>query len=57
MEAITETRQSVWDLIRESGVGQILDFNTGVSSTPAGKLRMASWGERGAIKLQKKEET
>ena len=54
MEAITETRRSVFDLIRESGVGQILDFNTGAVSTQAGKLRMASisWGERGAIKLQ-----
>ena len=58
MEALTETSQSVSNLIRESGVGQILDFNTGESSTHAGKQRMAStsWGERGAIKLQNLQE-
>ena len=58
MVAITETSQSVSNLIRESGVGQILDFNTGEGSTQAGKLRMASisWGEKGAIKLQNLQE-
>ena len=58
MAAITGTRQSVLDLIREPGAGQMLDFNTDAVSTLAGKLRKASisWGEMGAVKLQNWQE-
>ena len=58
MAAITGMRRSVLDLIREPGVGQMLDFNTDAVFTLAGKPRKVSisWGEMGALKLQNWQE-
>ena len=54
MEAITEMKQSVLDLTRESGVRQIQTFNTDDHPTLVGKLWMAftSWAETIVPKLR-----
>ena len=53
MEAITEMKQSVLNLTRESGARQIQAFNTDAPPTQAGKLWMAftSWVETIVPKL------